>query len=154
MSAAPGHPKQARTAGEAEGTPMSTTTDTTARAEAPALKIRPLMPGFGVEVLDVDILNADAATLSALENAVGRHGAILLRGQHLIPTEQLEFTRAFGEPAPNPRRQYVVPDMPEIYVISNRMVDGKFIGEAEAGTAWHTDLNTAPWATTCWPNTP
>ncbi|MGE0799277.1 MAG: TauD/TfdA dioxygenase family protein [Lautropia sp.] len=109
----------------------------------PRLETRPLMPDFGIEILGVDVRDADGPTLQAVEAALGRHGAILLRGQSLSARDQLQFTSAFGAPAPNPRKEYVVPDFPEIYVISNRVENGRFIGEAEAGTAWHTDLNYA-----------
>lgn len=109
----------------------------------PQLNTRPLIPEFGIEILDVEVHSADQHTLRAIESALGHHGAILLRGQSLSARDQLRFTSAFGTPAPNPRKEYVVPEVPEIFVISNRVVNGRFIGESEAGTAWHTDLNYA-----------
>lgn len=110
---------------------------------SPNIELRPLMPEFGVEIMGVDVRNANPETLQQVASALGNHGAVLIRGQSLSPQDQLKFTSAFGDPAPNPRKQWVYPGVPEIYVISNRMVDGKYIGEAEAGTAWHTDLNYA-----------
>ena len=63
----------------------------------------------------------------------------------------MDFTSLFGEPAANPQLEFTVPDEPKVFVISNKIVDGKPIGDPEAGTAWHTDLNyeRRPAAYTC-----
>ncbi|MCW5771093.1 MAG: TauD/TfdA family dioxygenase [Rhodospirillaceae bacterium] len=105
-----------------------------------ALRTRPLMPNFGVEIIDVDLATADAETLSAVVAAFQRHGALLLRGQSLSPAAQLAFTRQFGNPEGNVRKQFVHPDFPEVYIISNKVVDGRHIGEFDAGYGWHTDM--------------
>jgi taurine dioxygenase len=110
-------------------------------ATASRLTTRPLIEGFGVEISGVDVLTADRATMAEVVRLLEHHGAIVLRGQHLTPWDQVEFTKVFGEPADNPVLDYTVPDQPEIFIISNKVVDGRVIGDAEAGTAWHTDLN-------------
>jgi len=69
-----------------------------------------------------------------------RNGAILLRGQNLTPAHQVAFTRRFGEPEGNVREEFTHPDHPEIFIISNKIVDGKPIGNPEAGLNWHTDF--------------
>jgi hypothetical protein len=40
----------------------------TSRGDTIALKTRPLMPAFGVEILDVDIASADRETLFGTDN--------------------------------------------------------------------------------------
>jgi len=65
------------------------------------LETRPLMPAFGVEILDVDIAAADRETLSEVATLLFRHGAIVLRGQSLDQAVQLAFTKVFGAPAGN-----------------------------------------------------
>ena len=62
------------------------------------VRTRPLKPGFGAEILDVDLRHADEATLDAVVDTFHRHGAILLRGQHLAPGELVDFIANFGEP--------------------------------------------------------
>ena len=57
------------------------------------LETRPLMPAFGVEILDVDIAAADRETLSEVATLLFRHGAIVLRGQSLDQSAQVAFTR-------------------------------------------------------------
>ncbi len=107
------------------------------------ITIAPLRENFGVEVTGVDVTRADAATLAEIKRQVDLHGALVIRGQKLDPQQLLALTRVFGEPAGNALLEYTVPGYPEIYVISNKVVDGRAIGDPEAGTAWHTDLNYA-----------
>jgi taurine dioxygenase len=104
------------------------------------LRTRPLMLRFGIEIMDVDVARADPGTLGAIVAAFQRHGAILLRGQNLSPAQQIAFTRQFGKPEGNVRVQFTVPQHPEVYIISNKVVDGRRIGEFDAGYGWHTDM--------------
>jgi taurine dioxygenase len=109
-----------------------------------ALKTRPLTPTFGVEILDIDLNKADAATLNAVEAAVYRHGAVVIPGQTLSPEQQLRFTSIFGEPEENEADHtdlYSADEGRKVFVISNKIVDGKPIGFVEAGVNWHTDLS-------------
>jgi taurine dioxygenase len=115
------------------------------------LSTRPLLGGFGVEIARIDVKTADPDALQGVASALAHHGAIVLRGQSLSPREQVEFTSLFGDPAGNPQLEFTVPDEPKVFVISNKVVNGKPIGDPEAGTAWHTDLNyeRRPAAYTC-----
>jgi len=110
-------------------------------ATRPAIKSAPLRESFGVEISGIDVATASRETLAEIKRRVDLHGALVIRGQKLDPRRLLEFTAVFGEPAGNALLEYTVPGFPEIYVISNKVVDGRVIGDAEAGTAWHTDLN-------------
>ena len=105
------------------------------------LETRPLMPAFGVEVLDVDIASADRETLSEVATLLFRHGAVVLRGQSLDQAAQIAFTKVFGVPAGNDYPEWCDPEYPEIYVISNKVVNGRKIGDPAAGLNWHTDMN-------------
>jgi taurine dioxygenase len=110
---------------------------------AERIKTAPLHGIFGVEVTGVDVAHADAASLAEIKRQVDLHGALVIRGQNLDPRQLLQFTSVFGEPAGNALLEYTVAGYPEVYVISNKVVEGRVIGDAEAGTAWHTDLNYA-----------
>jgi taurine dioxygenase len=120
-------------------------------ATSEPLATRPLISGFGVEITDIDVRTADRETLNEVAAALAHHGVIVLRGQHLDAHQQVDFTSVFGEPADNPQVEFTVPEEPKVFVISNKIVDGKPIGDPEAGTAWHTDLNyeRRPAAYTC-----
>jgi taurine dioxygenase len=101
---------------------------------------RPLNANFGVEIVGVDIAKAEPAVCQAVVDLLRRHAAIVLRDQQLSPEDQIAFTRLFGEPAENRTRiEYTVPGFPEIFVISNKVVNGKKIGDHRVGSKWHTD---------------
>ena len=106
-----------------------------------ALRTRPLMPNFGVEILDVNVVTAGPEILDAVVDCFHRNGAIVLRGQTLSKVQQLAFTRLFGEPEANARPEFCDPEFPEIYVISNKIVNGKQIGDPRPGLGWHTDFS-------------
>ncbi len=105
------------------------------------LRISPMKPGFGAEIADIDAAHADAATLADVVDAFHRHGAILLRDQSMTPEELLRFVRLFGEPEGHTLQQYTLPGYPEIYVLSNRLEDGRPIGAHNDGVGWHTDYS-------------
>jgi taurine dioxygenase len=107
------------------------------------LATRPLTPTFGVEILGVDVTKADAATLEAITQALFEQGVIVLKNQTLDAADQVRFTELFGQPEDNARKEYTVPGQPKVYVISNKIVDGKKIGEPNAGLNWHTDFTYA-----------
>ena len=104
-------------------------------------RTRPLKPGFGAEIVDVDIRYADAETLAGVVDAFHRHGAILLRDQQLSPAELTAHMARFGEPEDHTLQEYTVPGFPKVYRLSNRIVDGKPIGAHNDGVGWHTDYS-------------
>jgi taurine dioxygenase len=105
------------------------------------VKHRPLKPGFGAEILDVDIKRADDATIDGVVAAFQAHGAILLRDQSLEPADLMRFIKRFGEPENHTLVENTLPGFPKIYVLSNRVVDGKPIGAHNDGIGWHTDYS-------------
>jgi taurine dioxygenase len=69
------------------------------------------------------------------------HGAILLRDQSLEPADLMRFIKRFGEPEDHTLVENTLPGFPKIYVLSNRVVDGKPIGAHNDGIGWHTDYS-------------
>ena len=96
---------------------------------------------FGCEVLGVDFAGADARTRAALVAAFHKSGALLLRGQRLSPELLIDFVSMFGEPEGHTLQQYTLPGYPQIYILSNKIVDGKAIGAHNDGVGWHTDYS-------------
>ncbi len=111
------------------------TTATTERA----FDVRALQGDFGVELRGLDLAAADAETHRRVVDLFHRHGVMVIKHQSLSPQEQMRFTRAFGTPETNQRHAFTYPGTPEIYVISNKVVDGRKIGDVDAGQGWHTD---------------
>jgi taurine dioxygenase len=106
-----------------------------------AVQSRPLKPGFGAEIQGVDLARADRATLAGVVDAFHRHGAILLRDQSLGPDDLIRFVSAFGEPEGHTLKENTLPGYPDIYILSNRVVDGRPIGAHNDGIGWHTDYS-------------
>jgi taurine dioxygenase len=106
-----------------------------------ALRSTELKPGFGAEIHDVDLARAGAAELAAVVAAFHRHGAILLRDQHLAPEQLVRFGSAFGPLEGHTVQDFVLPGHPEIYVLSNRIEEGRPVGAHNDGIGWHTDHN-------------
>jgi taurine dioxygenase len=111
------------------------------------IDIRSPWDGFGVEVLGVDL--SDVAVQDRVVELFHRHGALVLRDQSLTPEQQLDFTRRFGEPETNPGTDFTIPGMREVYIISNKVVNGRAIGNWDAGQGWHTDASYRERPTLC-----
>ena len=104
-----------------------------------AFRVAPLAHRFGVELTGVDLARCGADVHREVVELFDRNGVMVIRDQKLAPDDQIAFTRAFGNPEANGRLEYTYPGVPEIYVISNKVVDGRRIGDYEAGQGWHTD---------------
>ena len=106
-----------------------------------APKVRELKPGFGAEILDLDLARAVGAERAGVVGAFHRHGAILARGQNMSPDDLMGFIGAFGEPEGHTLGEFTLPGYPKIYVLSNRTRDGVPIGAHNDGVGWHTDYS-------------
>jgi taurine dioxygenase len=106
-----------------------------------AVRVAPLKDNFGAEILDVDLKVADAAEKAAVVAAFHRHGAVLLRNQALEPQDLVAFIRLFGEPEGHTLQEYTLPGHPFVYVLSNKLENGRPIGAHNDGVGWHTDYS-------------
>jgi taurine dioxygenase len=110
-----------------------------------AIDVIPSGDALGAEITGIDIAaGIDEAMLIKLRDAVLRHSLVALRNQRLTPAEQLAFTNRIEtvKPAPRPAEGThapVVPDFPELVVVSNIVEDGRKIGISDAGLLWHSD---------------
>lgn len=105
------------------------------------LSTRELQAGFGAEIRGIDLASAAPAVLQDVVACFHLHGAILLRDQSMAPDDLVRFASAFGEPEGHTIQEFTLPGHPEIYVLSNRLVDGKPIGAHNDGVGWHTDYS-------------
>ena len=96
----------------------------------------------GAEI-DFDLAhNIDDATLHEIERAFHDNIVVVFRNQRLSNERHLEFSRLFGELEIHIVKKYLLPDFPEILLISNiRDERGEHIGLADAGFTWHTDTS-------------
>ena len=107
-----------------------------------SIEIVPTGAPVGAEIRGVDLSHplGDNA-FAIIERAYNEYGVIFFRDQHITPSEQVAFTRRFGEIEVNIfSERWSVPGCPEIVVVSNITEDGKPIGIRRAGENWHSDM--------------
>jgi taurine dioxygenase len=106
------------------------------------MQITPLSTALGAEITGIDLSgDLDDAAFGEIHAAHLEHQVIVFRDQNLDPVQQIAFTRRFGDLEIHISHEYLLPDHPEIMVLSNRKVDGEYIGIVQAGSDWHSDLS-------------
>lgn len=105
------------------------------------LETKELKPGFGAEILGIDLSKSDDATLDSVVDIFNLRGAVLLRSQNMSPDDLVRFIAHFNEPEGHTLQQFTLPGYPNIYILSNKTVDGKPIGAHNDGVGWHTDYS-------------
>ncbi len=84
----------------------------------------------------------DEATFSEIERAFHDNIVVVFRRQTLSNERHIEFSRRFGELEVHIVKKYLLPDYPEILLISNiRDEHDEHIGLADAGFTWHSDTS-------------
>lgn len=109
------------------------------------LIIIPSEKPLGAEIRGVDLRRLADAEFAAIHRAWNDRSVLLFRGQQLTDDDLIAFSRRFGEldwaPIQETGRRFVE-GYPEIYVVSNVIVNGEPIGSLGAGEAtWHTDMS-------------
>jgi len=116
---------------------------TTAVAKQP-VSVRPNEAPIGAEIAGVDLSgDLDDDSFRKIRDAYYRYSLLIIRGQAISPEQQIRFTRRFGDLQLHHLKQYVLPEHPEVLMLSNIMENGRTIGLADAGrvAVWHTDLS-------------
>ena len=103
------------------------------------MKVTPLSDALGAEITGIDASALDGPTFEALRDSLHRHIMVAVRDQALTPKQQLVFSRRFGELEHHVSLAYQMPEEPDIMVLSNEVVDGKLVGNPDAGSDWHSD---------------
>jgi taurine dioxygenase len=104
------------------------------------MRIRKLAYALGAEVMDVDLTRPqNDATIAAIRAAWLEHLVLLIRDQDITPEQHVAFSRRFGDLEVHPNRYNHHGDHPEIYVVTNKMVNGKPSDTARVGRLWHSD---------------
>jgi taurine dioxygenase len=84
----------------------------------------------------------DDATFRDVEAAFHDNIVVVFRNQNLTNDQQIAFSRRFGELEIHVVKKYLLPDHPEILIVSNiRDENGEHIGLADAGFTWHSDTS-------------
>lgn len=108
-----------------------------------------LCPALGAEMTGLDVSQVPSDNLfGEIRYALNESGGVLvLRDQSLTPQQHVDFSRRFGplfgeaEHLQDTVKPYLHPEFPQIYRVSNKVVDGKPQGRKRAGTYWHSDVS-------------
>ncbi|TMS57168.1 TauD/TfdA family dioxygenase [Imbroritus primus] len=105
------------------------------------MQVLPLSGSFGIEVRDIDLSrNFTEAEFDVIHRLFVDHKLVCFKDQSLSAADQIAFSRRFGPLEVHVLTQYNHPDHPEIFRLSNRVVDGKPMGISDGGSYWHSDL--------------
>jgi len=108
------------------------------------LKTSELKPGFGARIHDIDLPSASDAEIDKVVAAFHHHGAVVVPGQDMTPDDLMRFIGRFGDAEDHTQTRFTLPGYPKIFILSNRVVDGKPIGAHNDGVGWHTDYSYKP----------
>jgi taurine dioxygenase len=103
--------------------------------------IRPL-GNLGAEISGIDLaqpLTED--DFSRVHRAHLDHHVVVFRDQRISPEQQIAFSRRFGILQIHVLKQFLLPEHPEILIVSNIIENGQPIGLGDAGKFWHSDLS-------------
>ncbi len=118
--------------------------------ETQTFEITPSPSGVGADVIGIDLSKPlDQRTFKRLSDAFNEYSVLAYRDQKLTPEQQIAFSKMWGPLQVNVRSDFNKPGYPELYIVSNILVDGKPIGSQDAGRYWHTDLCYLPKPTKC-----
>ena len=97
----------------------------------------------GAEISGADLSQPlDDASFSTIADAFFEQQVVVFRDQKLTPSQQVAFTRRFGELEHHVRKEHRLDGHPEILIVSNVLDErGRAIGVQDAGRFWHSDLS-------------
>ena len=106
------------------------------------MQVTRLTPTFAADITGIDVANGlSDATFGVINDAFLAHQVIVIRSQRLSPEQQKAFSRRFAALEMHISSANKHPDHPEMLILSNRKVDGKWVGATNAGDEWHTDTH-------------
>lgn len=114
------------------------------------MQTRRLCPTIGAEITGIDLSKpiSDEEFKQIKQIWHDANGLVVIRDQKNLNEDQhIAFSRRFGPLHTlqgHTVTKYLHPDHPEIYRVSNKVVDGKPQGRKGAGTYWHSDQSYEP----------
>lgn len=104
--------------------------------------IKPLADTLGAEITGLDLSQPlDDETFAAVHQAHLDHLVLVFRNQTLTPPQHIAFSQRFGPLDIHPADDAVLPDFPEILLVSTRREGGKYVGLPDGGPKWHSDIS-------------
>ena len=115
-----------------------------------SIPVHPADAACGAEILFDLAQPVDAETFAEIERLFHDNIVVFFRDQRLTSEQQISFSRRFGELEIHIVKKYLLPEYPEILLISNVRDDkGEHIGLADAGFTWHSDTSYRQYPSRC-----
>jgi len=97
---------------------------------------------FGCRIEGVDIgAGIDESAFKRIEDALHQHLVVCVSGNPYGPEQLVRFGRWLGPLEVSVARSFHHGSVPEVTVLSNRVIDGRAEGSSDAGQMWHTDMS-------------
>jgi len=108
-----------------------------------ALKVRPLAPAVGAEIVDFDLAkDLDDDNFAQIESVFNDRGLLLFRKQRLSEQQHIDVSKRFGQLQDHVLKPFLIPGYPQILRITNLLdKEGKPLGIGDAGLFWHSDTS-------------
>jgi taurine dioxygenase len=104
------------------------------------IKVVKLAHALGAEVTGVDLARRlDEQTVREIRAAWLEHLVVVVRNQTITPEQHIAFSRRFGELEVHHNRYNRHEDFPELYVVTNKTIDGRVSDTRNVGRQWHSD---------------
>jgi taurine dioxygenase len=104
------------------------------------LKVNRLAFGLGAEVTGLDLRHSlNDTTIAAIREVWLENLVLVIPGQDITMQQHVAFSARFGHLELHPQKHYRHPEFPEIFEVSNRVINGKKSDSADAGRRWHSD---------------
>jgi taurine dioxygenase len=106
------------------------------------IQATPSGQGLGARVDNIDLSQPlSQEQYKTIEGLLGKHGVLWFSKQTLTSAQLKAFSSTFGTLEVNVANMYQDPGIPEVMILSNKIVEGKPLGLADAGQDWHTDMS-------------
>jgi taurine dioxygenase len=106
------------------------------------IPVRKCDDALGAEIVFDLSQPTDEQTFREIETIFHDNIVVFFRDQRLTEEQHIAFSRRFGELEIHIVKKYLLPDHPEILLISNvKNEAGEHIGLADAGFTWHSDTS-------------
>src|SRR5690606_40228834 len=104
-------------------------------------QITALSPTFGIAIEGIDLNQTMSDDeFARIHRLFVDNKLVCFKNQSLSAVGQIDFSKRFGPLEVHLLTQYNHPDHPEIFRLSNRVVDAKPAGIPDGGSYWHSDL--------------
>jgi taurine dioxygenase len=112
-----------------------------AGVEDTGLSVEPLTPAFGAQLGGLDLsLPVSDDLYEAIHDAFIDHSLLVIPDQHLTPEQLIAFSRRFGDLEHHVLQDLCLAGHPEIFVVSNIVENGRYIGAHGGSKKYHADL--------------